>query len=59
MSSFDKIYSGITGLDKAIDFIRLGDNVVWQVTDIEEYVFFAKVHYISFSVLPFRLCHFH
>lgn len=42
MSSFDKIHSGITGLDKAIDFIRLGDNVVWQVTDIEEYSFFAE-----------------
>jgi len=42
MTAFDKIYSGIEGLDKALDFIRFGDNVVWQVSDIEEYAFFAE-----------------
>ncbi len=41
MTAFDKINSGIEGLDKTFDFIRLGDNVVWQVADIEEYIFFV------------------
>lgn len=42
MASFDKIYSGVAGIDKAFDHIRLGDNVVWQVSDIEEYAFFVE-----------------
>lgn len=42
MSAFDKINSGIEGIDKALDSIRLGDNVVWQVSDIEEYSFFVE-----------------
>lgn len=42
MAAFDKIYSGIEGIDKALDYIRLGDNVVWQVSDIEEYAFFVE-----------------
>jgi len=41
MAAFDKINSGIDGIDKALDFIRLGDNVVWQVSDMEEYTFFV------------------
>jgi len=28
MAAFDKICSGVEGIDKALDFIRLGDNVV-------------------------------
>ncbi|MHB1276406.1 MAG: PEP/pyruvate-binding domain-containing protein [Candidatus Humimicrobiaceae bacterium] len=42
MARFDKIRSGIEGIDKALDFIRLGDNVVWQVSDIQEYSFFVE-----------------
>jgi hypothetical protein len=42
MAAFDKIFSGVEGIDKALDFIRLGDNVVWQVSDIEEYAFFVE-----------------
>jgi len=41
MAAFDKICSGIEGIDKALDSIRLGDNVVWQVSDIDEYAFFV------------------
>ena len=41
MAAFDKICSGIEGIDKALDHIRLGDNVVWQVSDIDEYAFFV------------------
>ena len=39
---FDRIDSGIYGVDRALDHIRLGDTVVWQVSDIEEYSFFVR-----------------
>ena len=42
MAAFDKICSGIEGIDKALDSIRLGDNIVWQVSDIDEYAFFIE-----------------
>lgn len=34
--------SGIEGLDRVLDSIRLGDNVVYQVENIEEYQFLAR-----------------
>src|SRR4030042_555842 len=42
MPAFDKICSGVEGIDRILDSIRLGDNVVWQVSDIEEYSFFVE-----------------
>lgn len=42
MSTFERIPSGFPGLDAMLDYIRLGDNVVWQVSSIEEYMFFVK-----------------
>ena len=33
----DTVSTGISGLDHVIDSLRLGDNVVWQVTDLSEY----------------------
>lgn len=42
MAAFDKIKSGLPGLDTALQNIRLGDNVVWQLTNINEYYFFVK-----------------
>ena len=42
MGAFDKIQSGISGLDEALDHIRLGDNVVWQISDLEEFRTFAE-----------------
>ncbi|MDX9754433.1 MAG: PEP/pyruvate-binding domain-containing protein, partial [bacterium] len=36
------IQSGIPALDQALQHIRLGDNVVWQVNDLEDYFFFAR-----------------
>ncbi|MEI6602073.1 MAG: PEP/pyruvate-binding domain-containing protein [Clostridia bacterium] len=42
MAAFDRIETGIKGLDNALDSVRIGDNVVWQVSDIEEYLFFVK-----------------
>ncbi len=37
MSVHDKVSTGIKGFDDIIDKLRLGDNVVWQVDDIESY----------------------
>ena len=41
MAAFDKVKSGYPGMDDILDYIRMGDNVVWQVTDIDEFKFFA------------------
>lgn len=41
MAAFDKIKSGIPEMDEILDNIRLGDNVVWQVSDINEFIFFT------------------
>ena len=41
MAAFEKISSGIPEMDKELDYIRLGDNVVWQVDSIEEFKEFA------------------
>lgn len=41
MIAFDRIHSGVEGLDSVVDSIRLGDNVVLQLEEIEEYKFFA------------------
>lgn len=37
MGIHDRVSTGIKGLDKVIDMLRLGDNVVWQMDSIEEY----------------------
>lgn len=42
MAAFDKICSGLSQLDEVLDFIRLGDNVVWQISDLEEFRAFAE-----------------
>lgn len=64
MAAFDKINCGFPGLDRALDYIRLGDNVVWQVSRVEEFQRFArpfvrqavadgrKVLYIRFAQHP-------
>lgn len=36
------IHSGIKGLDEAIQGLRLGDNVVWQIDELPDYVYFAQ-----------------
>ena len=41
MAAFDRVRSGLPALDGILDHIRMGDNVVWQVSDIEEFRFFA------------------
>ena len=41
MAAFDKVKSGIPQMDEILDYIRMGDNVVWQVSDLDEFRFFA------------------
>lgn len=41
MAAFEKIKSGIEQMDAALDHIRLGDNVVWQVDTIGTFLKFA------------------
>ena len=42
MAAFDRILSGIPELDIALDNIRLGDNVVWRVSDLDQFRFFME-----------------
>ncbi len=41
MAAFDRVLSGITALDQVLDYIRMGDNVVWRVSDLDEFRRFA------------------
>ena len=34
MAAFEKIDSGFPQMDAVLDHIRLGDNVVWQISDL-------------------------
>jgi len=42
MKSLDRVSTGLRGLDEIIDNLRMGDNVVWRVDDIEEYAYFVQ-----------------
>ena len=46
MKSLDRVSTGLKGMDEIIDNLRIGDNVVWRVDDIEEYAFFVQ-SYVS------------
>ena len=64
MAAFDKVFSGIPDLDRALDFIRMGDNVVWRVNDLDEFRRFSdpfvaqakkdgrKIIYFRFAAHP-------
>ena len=41
MAAFEKVNSGIDKMDLALDYIRMGDNVVWQVSSLDEFRVFA------------------
>ncbi len=34
--------TGVPGLDEVIDGLRIGDNVVWQIDDIEDYAYLVR-----------------
>ena len=42
MAAFERILSGIPAMDTALDSIRLGDNVVWRVSSLEQFRAFAR-----------------
>ena len=42
MAAFDEIKSGISMMDEALQSIRLGDNVVWQVPSLDEFRVLAE-----------------
>ena len=42
MAAFDKILSGIPDMDAALHYIRLGDNVVWRVSDLQDFRLFME-----------------
>lgn len=41
MAAFERVMSGIPEMDKALDNIRLGDNVVFRVSDLSEFRLFV------------------
>lgn len=41
MAAFERVLSGIPEMDKALDNIRLGDNVVFRVSDLSEFKLFV------------------
>ncbi len=61
MAAFERIKCGIEGLDQVFDNIRLGDNVVWQLDDLNQFCMFSdplidqviseghEVHYMRFA----------
>ena len=42
MAAFEKVQSGIDEMDAVLDYIRMGDNVVWQVSSLDEFRVFAE-----------------
>lgn len=42
MAAFDRVSSGIQLMDENFDNIRLGDNVVWQVDNLEQFKLFMN-----------------
>ncbi|WP_029324226.1 PEP/pyruvate-binding domain-containing protein [Butyrivibrio sp. AE3004] len=41
MAAFDRVLSGIPEMDKSLDNIRLGDNVVFRVSELSEFKLFV------------------
>ena len=41
MAAFDRVLSGIPEMDEALDNIRLGDNVVFRVSELSEFKLFV------------------
>ncbi|MGI6278978.1 MAG: PEP/pyruvate-binding domain-containing protein [Acutalibacteraceae bacterium] len=41
MNLHDKVSTGLAGFDEVIDHLRFGDNVVWQVQSVDDYMVMA------------------
>lgn len=44
MLTYDSVSTGMKGFDKAIDMLRFGDNVVWQVDSINDYKYVVNTY---------------
>ncbi|MCR4923788.1 MAG: PEP/pyruvate-binding domain-containing protein [Lachnospiraceae bacterium] len=53
MAAFDRIKSGIPAMDEALDNIRLGDNVVWRVSDLKQFKLFMEP-YVEQAIMDKR-----
>jgi len=53
MAAFDRVKSGIPQMDENFQNIRLGDNVVWRVDDLEQFKLFMKP-YVKQAILDKR-----
>lgn len=42
MKFHEKVSTGMPGFDKTIDLLRMGDNVVWQIDKLEDYIEVVK-----------------
>ncbi len=42
MKFHEKVSTGMPGFDKTIDMLRMGDNVVWQIDKLEDYLEVVK-----------------
>lgn len=42
MAAFERVLSGIPELDHVLDNVRFGDNLVWQVSELEEFQLFLQ-----------------
>ena len=42
MAAFERVKSGIPEMDAALDNIRLGDNVVWRVSELSQFKMFME-----------------
>lgn len=48
MSGIDRrVSSGLKGIDEATDWLRLGDNVVWQVDTMDNYRYVVEPYVIQ------------
>ncbi len=47
MAAFDRVCSGIPQMDQVFDNIRLGDNVVWRVDNLEEFKLFVRPYVLQ------------
>ena len=42
MAAFERVESGFPEVDKMLDNIRMGDNVVWRVSSLDQFRTFAE-----------------
>ena len=38
MKYHERVSTGMSGFDKCVDMLRIGDNVVWQIDNMEDYI---------------------